>query len=416
MLSWFVLLVKVRLLFEASVFFSGNTMAKVALKVVKKPDFFEETVSFHGAEQPGTSHSLHYAMPYAESFAPEVPEYFLNRYTQKGDVVLDPFCGGGTTLLSANLLGRVAYGSDLNPLALAMSEAKVTPSDLTEVTLGLQSIDLRQPINIKVYSEYFAPFFDVDTFREISNLKNYFARNKDRIARFIRFMSLSLLHGPSAGYFSVPTHATHALSPEEQDGLNIKRRQIPDYRAVLPRILKKTASALRDGYPGIAEGAASRNKLALADARDLYYVPTGGVDTVITTPPAPGTKSIARDQWLKLWFLGENVQSVADRLFLDKRMSVWKDFMNESLLEMARVVRPGGRAIMAFAKEDCYEEVLDLVNNALGRYWSLECVLHDESTPLDPRSGEVATRDCIRRKGLTSQERRQKKYLVLRRW
>jgi DNA modification methylase len=37
-------------------------------------------------------------------------EYFLNQFTNKGDIVLDPFAGYGTTLLVAESMGRIGYG------------------------------------------------------------------------------------------------------------------------------------------------------------------------------------------------------------------------------------------------------------------------------------------------------------------
>lgn len=41
-------------------------------------------------------------------------EHFLEQYTQKGDVVFDPFAGYGTTLFVAERMGRVAYGVELD--------------------------------------------------------------------------------------------------------------------------------------------------------------------------------------------------------------------------------------------------------------------------------------------------------------
>jgi hypothetical protein len=52
-----------------------------------------------------------------------------------GDTVLDPFCGSGTTLLEAQLLGRKAIGFDINPLAALISSVKTTEID-PELLLG----------------------------------------------------------------------------------------------------------------------------------------------------------------------------------------------------------------------------------------------------------------------------------------
>lgn len=42
-------------------------------------------------------------------------EHFLEEYTQKGDVVFDPFAGFGTTLFVAEQMGRIAYGIETDP-------------------------------------------------------------------------------------------------------------------------------------------------------------------------------------------------------------------------------------------------------------------------------------------------------------
>jgi hypothetical protein len=61
----------------------------------------------------------------------QVPRFLIgaNQLSRPADVVYDPFCGSGTVLVEAQSWGRVAWGSDINPLAALMSEVKVTPID-----------------------------------------------------------------------------------------------------------------------------------------------------------------------------------------------------------------------------------------------------------------------------------------------
>ena len=78
-------------------------------------------------------HSLHYVISYRASFKPELPEFFISRYSRPGDTVLDPFAGRGTTALQANLMGRVAISADVNPLSKRIIHPKTNPVTFEEI-------------------------------------------------------------------------------------------------------------------------------------------------------------------------------------------------------------------------------------------------------------------------------------------
>jgi len=61
----------------------------------------------------------------------DVIRKFILQYTNKGDIILDPFCGSGVTISESIFLGRKAIGIDINPSAIFITKQtinKINPS------------------------------------------------------------------------------------------------------------------------------------------------------------------------------------------------------------------------------------------------------------------------------------------------
>lgn len=91
-------------------------------------------LSFEKIKEAETTKHVHRLHPYKGKFIPQLVEYFLDAHTddfkhdvyfQPGDIVLDPFCGSGTTLVQASELGMHAIGIDISAFNAFISNMKI---------------------------------------------------------------------------------------------------------------------------------------------------------------------------------------------------------------------------------------------------------------------------------------------------
>jgi hypothetical protein len=291
------------------------------------------------------AHSLH-EISYRACFKPQLPRFFIERLTQPGEVVYDPFLGRGTTLLEAALLGRVPYGCDINPLSRTLVGPRLRPPTLEAVTERLREIDLTAATNIQ---EDLLVFYHADTLRAITSLKEYFIRRLnngelDSVDDWICLICLNRLTGHSAGFFSVYTlPPNQAVSIKSQTKINADRKQVPPARDVVKIILKKTRILLSDCDAGTRkslDGVAGQAKLVTGHSHCTPDLPSDSVALVVTSPPFLNVVDYATDNWLRCWFLGIEAQSV--KLTVPKKVEAWQQVMTEVFRELHRVLRKGG--------------------------------------------------------------------------
>ncbi len=91
-------------------------------------------LSFSDCKEVETTKHVHRLHPYKGKFIPQLVEYFLDDKTDEfknrvfflpNDIVLDPFCGSGTTLVQANELGIHAVGVDVSVFNTLISNVKI---------------------------------------------------------------------------------------------------------------------------------------------------------------------------------------------------------------------------------------------------------------------------------------------------
>lgn len=289
--------------------------------------------------------SLH-EVSYRACFKPQLPRFFIERLTQPGDVVYDPFMGRGTTLIEAALLGRMPMGCDINPLSPVFIRARLHPPSLSEISQRLQEIDFtdagEQPESLLV-------FYHPETLREICALKRHLQRKEQRgtfdpVDHWIRMVAVNRLTGHSPGFFSVYTlPPNQAVSVASQIKINQKRGQTPPRRQVPDLILRKSRQLQADTEdPNFIQLSASANGALLLtrSAEDTPEIQTNSVALTVTSPPFLDVVDYEKDNWLRAWFCGFDLAEVP--IWHLKKLGEWEAQMVRVMSEIRRVLQPGG--------------------------------------------------------------------------
>ena len=352
--------------------------------------------------------------PYFTMFPLDFPLGILRRHARRGDRVLDPFCGRGTTSFAARLLGLNSLGVDSSPIAAAITASKLvatTGDDILHEAYRVLSLTEQPQVP---EGEFWEWAYHPEVLHGLCRFRQSFLEDCSTPQLLaLRGIILGALHGPRqktvATYFSNQCPRTYAPKPGYATRFWKARSLVPEYRDIL-NVIEGRA---RRYYWEELSGSGS---VRLADSRSTgTFVPAGSSDLydwVITSPPYYGMRTYVADQWLRNWFVGGSdtvdygnqgqlVHSSPEGFAADLQ-AVWKNVAAATRSTAKLVVRFGGIS-------DRRVEPLDLLKESFrGSHWRVTAVRRAGSahagrrqadTFLRSRSNPIAEYDVWLRKG-----------------
>lgn len=292
-------------------------------------------------------HSLHRLSPFVGGFPPELAHYFIRWFTDVDQTVLDPFCGSGTTVLEAAINNRRAIGNDAFSYASTLSTAKCRPmkydhfeSFLDAKLKEAESINNR---NMKLLSNQdLKVFFSDYTLDQLLRLRHVLRKKCSVESIYLQAIVCGILHGPSDMYLSIRTKDTYSGTA------NYVREYAKEHDLEAPEkdirtsALRKQELAEQDEFfPWIK----TQSSVIHGNARSIPY-PDETADLILTSPPYMRVLDYTWNNWLRLWWLGKDRENEREKLDLTSDEQKYRKFMRASLVEMERLLKEDGTAVL----------------------------------------------------------------------
>jgi hypothetical protein len=294
----------------------------------------------------------------------------ISQFSKEGDLIYDPYSGSGTVALEAWASKRRVIANDLSPYARLLTRAKLFPCPSLDNALGqirsvsVEASRMHDEIDLRSVPSWVRRFFHPETLRETLA---WVAVLRQRRHWFLLASLLGILHHQRPGFLSFPSSHTVPY-------LRIKKfppsrfPELYEYRSLRNRLEAKVNRAFRR-MPELDIGIRRS-----CFGRDASRLSPKSVDAIITSPPYMRLLDYARDNRLRLWFLG-----IHDWRSLDDAVSPGEDaflkLMADCFANWRSVLKPGhccvlviGDAFSQVAKGNLPEVVANIATDQVGGY------------------------------------------------
>jgi site-specific DNA-methyltransferase (cytosine-N4-specific) len=293
-------------------------------------------------EYKNNSYLTHNYHPYPAKYIPQIPKEIISKYTRVNDLVLDPFCGSGTTLIEALLSNRNAIGVDLNPIAYLLSKVKTTVlskeeiSEIQNITASICSDILNKekyPIpSFHNIDHWFKPFIQ----SEFATIKYHVEKiENSKVKDFLRIAFSSLII---------------KLSNQDSDTRYAYKEKLLRAGESAQLLQKKVADMLKRNIEFAAIKPNVCCKVYQGDSTKLDFIDVE-VAAAITSPPYMNSFDYYLYHKHRMHWLGFDVKDVQEKEFGSRNkhndnghgVESYNTAIYNNAKEVKRLLRTGGK-------------------------------------------------------------------------
>ncbi|MBB1125060.1 DNA methyltransferase [Thiospirillum jenense] len=310
-----------------------------------------------------------------------VREYIKN-FSQKDDLVLDPFGGSGITAIEAMMVGRRAIHLDINPLSVFIVDSLSAPVDIEHLQRSFDKIKAtyvkNEPKTTHKINQYLKNYsypkgYVLPKNSDVPKVEKLFSKAQLAQLAFLRYLilqepnesikkSLLLAFYNTVSLCNLTFHATpHGGGNHFGYYYRYRMAKIPtilDVMQVFERKFERVLAAKKEIFPNINENTIHNLKAVKQSATDLSFLNNESIDYIYTDPPY-GKKiayldlSIIWNAWLDLPVTPADYQLEAiEGGELGKSKAEYNDLIAKSIAEMYRVLKFDRWMSFVFAHKD----------------------------------------------------------------
>lgn len=306
--------------------------------------------------QANTKEFTHCYHNYPAMMIPQVAERILSKYGERANLLFDPYCGTGTSLVEANLKGIEAVGTDLNPLARLIAKTKTA-------RINLQILDLYlKDFNDCLFLSMFGLSKISVVIPEINNIDYWFDKSVQEKLAIIKKFILKISDNDVANFFKVAFSETvresswtrnsefklYRMTAEQMEKFN------PDVFGLMQNKLARNHKGLK-AFLAQPQNAVSK-VFDFNTSEKIENIENESVDIVVTSPPYGDSRTtVAYGQFSRLaneWLNVREANQIDNKLMGGKKQNQVCRFesriLNENLEKIANVDEKRAREVSSF--------------------------------------------------------------------
>lgn len=331
----------------------------------------DESWDFRKSNTKEYTHCFH---SYPAMMIPQVARRILDNFGYKSNVLFDPYCGTGTSLVEANLKGINAIGTDINPLARLIAATKTTRIDLQVLYLFLHDF----------MNYFFSVNFNIEKTKsviipQIKNIDFWFSKSVQKQLGVLLGYIENINDLSIKNFFKVAFSETvRETSFVKQGEFKLVRRKNlnnvkdPDVFGIMITKLSRNKQGLADFEKSCKNGSEAK----VCDFNTVNAIPNqiiqkDSVDIVVTSPPYGDSRTtVAYGQYSRFaneWLGFKSANQIDNILMGGKKRNhnhtFKSDLLNEVIYTIQKQDKERVRDVISFYED--YEKSIHNVSSTL---------------------------------------------------